>query len=307
MIYTITLNPSIDCYLKIEQPLMLDEVNRADEEIFKIGGKGINVSLDLSMLKIQSTAIVLLGGFTGEYISQCLARNEYIQVKRIPIDGRNRINVKIHQDHKAICVNGKGPEGNPEVQQEIMNALSSLTGNDWVMICGSSIQGFEEGFLQKIADMAHAHGAKLIMDMENLTVQQLEDYHPYLIKPNLYELQLMLGSTKISADSVAGILQGRESLGADNLLVSMGAQGAILAAKDGIYQLIQPNDVAVNKVGAGDAMLAAYIGKLSCGCSESEALRWAGAAGNAVASTLEDIDIQMIESYLARMSVRRIS
>lgn len=306
MIYTITLNPSIDCYLKIGKPLMFDEVNRADEEVYKTGGKGINVSNDLSLLGISSTAIALLGGFTGRYIQESLSSNSLIKVCAIPIEGSNRINVKIHQDHKAICVNGKGPRVNECVQEDIINALSSLTDDDWVMVCGSSIKGFDGDFFSKIADIVHIRRAKLVVDMENLTLEQLKDYRPYLIKPNLYELQLIMKESNITSDNVVSYLSKACENGPENILVSMGADGAILATCDGFYQLIQPNDVAVNKVGAGDAMLAAFVGKCSEGCSFEESLCWAGAAGNAVASTLEDADLKLIQDYLPKMSVNKI-
>lgn len=94
MIYTITLNPAIDYFITLNETLLVDEVNRGSHEIYKAGGKGLNVSKILSVLNIPSKAIAVLGGFTGQYIQDSFSKDSNIEMIPIPVDGMNRINMK---------------------------------------------------------------------------------------------------------------------------------------------------------------------------------------------------------------------
>ena len=107
-------------------------------------------------------------------------------------------------------------------------------------------------------------------------------------------------------ENIEEYLRKANALGIENILVSLGKDGAVLSNAQGIYKLEQPRTVLVNKVGAGDAMLASFIGKLSQGYSFEEALQWGGAAGNATASKLEDITLRDIEGYLLQMKVKKV-
>ena len=109
MIYTITLNPAIDYFITLHETLLVDEVNRGNHEIYKAGGKGLNVSKILSVLNTPSKAIAVLGGFTGQYIEDSFAKDPNIEMIPIPVDGMNRINMKANYGKKALCINGSGP------------------------------------------------------------------------------------------------------------------------------------------------------------------------------------------------------
>ena len=139
--------------------------------------------------------------------------------------------------------------------------------------------------------------------MEQVTSKVLIQCHPFLIKPNLYEMQLIMDDTSITADNITNAMAKARSLGIQNILVSLGAKGAVLSTKGKTLYLHQPNIPLVNKVGAGDAMLAAFIGKLSEGSTPEEALRYGGAAGNASASKLEDNTLEDIQAYLPLMEI----
>ena len=143
--------------------------------------------------------------------------------------------------------------------------------------------------------------------MEQVTMEQLKECRPYLIKPNLYELQLLMKNNKINESNIEEYLKKANEMGIENILVSLGKDGAVLSNAQGIYKLEQPRTVLVNKVGAGDAMLASFIGKLSQGYSFEEALQCGGAAGNATASKLEDITLRDIEGYLLQMKVKKVA
>ena len=304
MIYTLTLNPAIDYFLTINDQLMVDEVNRGSNAIFKAGGKGLNVSKILSLLNIQSKAIVLLGGFTGDFIRSEFEKDENIEILTVKVDGVNRINMKAHYDNKALCINGDGPLADDKVKKALLEKVSLIRQGDIAVISGSMMKGFDENDLIDIADRIHAQKGKVVIDMEKISPETLKRCKPYLIKPNLYELQILLNDKGITKENAKEAIARLRQEGVEKVLLSLGKDGALLGDEEGFLYLVQPNTVLVNKVGAGDAMLAAFLGKLTETGDRQLALRYGGAAGNAVASRLEDIDGGLIEEYLNRMSVK---
>lgn len=304
MIYTITFNPSIDYFIEVYGPLLDTEVNRADHERLKGGGKGLNVSMTLNELKIASTAIALLGGFTGSYIEEYLKDKEYINLHAIPVEGANRINVKIHNEAKTLCINGNGPLAKPETKESLLDVIKKVNCDDWIVISGSSIQNIDNDFISQIAQLVHERNAKLVMDMERLDLHQLQILKPYLIKPNRYEFSLLVGN-EANVDPLVKI-QKVLDCGVENILLSLGCDGAIFANQQKLLYLQHDAIHALNKVGSGDAMLAAFIGKLSQGCPVKEALIWSGACGNAAASTFEDVSYTKIVAFIDHMVVEKI-
>ena len=305
MIYTITLNPAIDYFITLDETLLVDEVNRGSHEIYKAGGKGLNVSKILSVMNIPSKAIAVLGGFTGQYIQDSFEEDPNIEMIPIPVDGMNRINMKANYGKKALCVNGSGPVANNCTVQFLLDEIAKINADDIVIISGSVMHGFPDDFVTALAQAVHQRNAKVVIDMEQITMEQLKECRPYLIKPNLYEFQLLFENDEINESNIDEYLKKANEIGIENILVSLGKDGAVLSNAHGIFRLDQPRTVLVNKVGAGDAMLASFIGKLSQGYSSEEALQWGSAAGNATASKIDDITMRDIEGYLPQMKVSK--
>ena len=305
MIYTITLNPAIDYFITLDETLLVDEVNRGSHEIYKAGGKGLNVSKILSVMNIPSKAIAVLGGFTGQYIQDSFEEDPNIEMIPIPVDGMNRINMKANYGKKALCVNGSGPVANNCTVQFLLDEIAKINADDIVIFSGSVMHGFPDDFVTALAQAVHQRNAKVVIDMEQITMEQLKECRPYLIKPNLYEFQLLFENDEINESNIDEYLKKANEIGIENILVSLGKDGAVLSNAHGIFRLDQPRTVLVNKVGAGDAMLASFIGKLSQGYSSEEALQWGGAAGNATASKIDDITMRDIEGYLPQMKVSK--
>ena len=303
MIYTITLNPAIDYFITLNNELLVDEVNRGSNEIYKAGGKGLNVSKILSVLDIPSKAIAVLGGFTGKFIQDTFDKDQLIDVIPITVEGINRINMKANHNKQALCINGNGPVVNEETIHDILEEIKKIQKDDIVVISGSMMHGFPSDFIITLSKAISKRNAKVVIDMEQITMDQLKACKPFLIKPNLYEFQLLMKDESINASNIDQYLVKLNELGIENILVSLGKEGAILSNAEGIFKLDQPHTTLVNKVGAGDSMLAAFIGKLSEGSSYEVALCYGGAAGNAAASQLEDISIDNIQEYLPLMKV----
>lgn len=272
----------------------------------KVGGKGLNVSMMLDKLQIPSRAIALLGGFTGDYIERALQSYPRIDLTRVPVDGMNRINVKLYHGPGTLCVNARGPEAGSSVRQTLSDLLEEAGPDDWVLVCGNMMRGLDEDFLTGLCTKVHQRQARLVIDMEALSPQLIERCRPDLIKPNFYEFKLLTGQSDLTLENLPQAAAKLRESGVDNILVSLGADGALLAASEGIYRLMQEPVEAVNQVGSGDAMLAAFVGKLTEGCAKAEALAWAGAAGSSVAMTHDEVSADQIAEGLHRMHVHKL-
>lgn len=302
MIYTITLNPCIDYFITVDGEMMDTEVNRASSEVLKAAGKGINVSKILNELGINSISIALLGGFTGKYIEDKISEYKYIKMIPVAVEGNNRINVKIHNDDKTLCVNGNGPVASKSTIEHLKHLLGDTSVNDYVLICGSMMKGICVNDIENLVKLCQINHAKVVLDMEILTLDDYAKLKPYLIKPNLYELSKIFNED-ISIDNVDNYLDLLINLGIENILLSLGKDGAIFYSKNTKLRLTHPLVNAINKVGSGDAMLAAFIGKISENSNVNEALKWAGSAGLTTVTTLEDISKEDIISNLKLMKV----
>jgi len=304
MIYTFTLNPSVDHFLKVDSDPMIDEVNRGTDSLFKAGGKGLNVSKVLSVLGIRSRAVALLGGFTGDFIRNEFEKDVNIELIEVKVDGINRINMKAHFRNRALCINAEGPEVTEETKKRLFEVLNEIKAGDTAVLSGSMMRGLSDEDLVMMAERIREKEAKLVIDMEKVSLSVLKRCRPDLIKPNLYELRILLNDLSIDKENAEEALSGLRKEGIKSVLLSLGKDGAILMEEGEFLYLEHPNTDLVNKVGAGDAMLAGYLGILEKTGDRELALRYAGASGNAAASQIEDITEETVLSFLPQMNVR---
>lgn len=305
MIYTITMNPSIDYYLILEDRLIENEVNRTTKEYYKVGGKGLNVSQTLDILSIQNTAITLVGGVTGVQILEKLKFFSKIKVEHILVENENRMNVKIFNGTKSYSVNAKGIEVTKELQDRILDKLLVIKEGDWVMLCGSMIYNSNDQFIQKISTLVRERESKLVIDMESLNLDLLRKIKPFMIKPNLYEFKILMEDDSITLENIDDHIDKVLETGLSSVLISLGVDGAIYASQDARYKLNQPAIKAINNVGTGDAMLATFIGCLSRGEDIAESLKMAGAAGCLKAMTQDEIVFADFEKITQQFIVEK--
>lgn len=303
MIYTITLNPSLDYFMMVNDELIEDEVNRSINEEYKAGGKGLNVSKILSLYGYSSKAIAVLGGFTGEYIKEYYANVPNVCFIPINTAGITRINVKILGQDKALCVNGNGVIVNKDTEERILNVLDSIDEADYVMICGKMAKGFSDDFIKLIADKVNIAKAKLIIDMESIDIEMIKYCKPYLIKPNLYELGIIMHEENITLNNLKENADKLLNAGLKTILVSLGKDGAYYSDGKINLKVNQPVVKAINKVGCGDAMLGSFIGKLANNKNIEECLKFAISAGCATASKVEDITLDDITHYYSDIKI----
>ena len=199
MIYTVTLNPSIDYIVRLDK-VEIGSVNRMDSDDKFAGGKGINVSRVLKRLDIPNTATGFIGGFTGKFITDTLAKEE-IETRFVQVAEDTRINVKIKADQETE-INGTGPTVEPAQLEELKVILSSLTADDTVVFAGSSAKNLGNVIYKDLIALTRQTGAQVVCDFEGQTLIDSLDYQPLLVKPNNHELGAIFGVKLESLDEI---------------------------------------------------------------------------------------------------------
>lgn len=279
MIYTVTLNPAVDCVFQLDR---LDEgrVNRASQRIFA-GGKGINVSLVLKELGVSSTAMGFTAGFTGEFIESEVERagikSDFVRIER----GITRINAKIKTDTETE-INANGACADEKALEKFFAKLDKISRGDILILSGSIPNGFPRDIYRKILQKLRVKDIKAVVDASDEALTSCLEYKPFLVKPNNFELGEIFGAEVKTADDAAKYAFRLREAGARNVLVSMAGDGAVLADETGEIHFCAAHSGKVkNSVGAGDSMVAGFIAGLSDGFDY--ALRLGAAAGGATA------------------------
>ena len=278
MIYTVTFNPSLD-YIVSVNDFQLGLTNRTTSEQLVAGGKGINVSLVLKNLGFESVALGFVAGFTGEEIAKQVTEMG-VENGFIPVEGVSRINVKL-TSVDGTEINGQGPQITPPKVQELMERLNLLGEGDVLILSGSVPESVASDIYKEIMEKMEGRGVLVVVDATGELLMQTLSHRPFLIKPNQHELGTLFGVSVSTRDEVVPYACKLQEMGARNVLVSMGGEGAVLLAQNGeIYSAPAPEGQVVNSVGAGDSMVAGFM----AGWLEKKDLRHAFYMGLATGS-----------------------
>lgn len=282
MIYTVTFNPALDYVVGVEN-LLAGTVNRTRSEKIYYGGKGINVSLILNRLGIENIAYGFLAGFTGEAIKKGLCeqgvKTDFITLK----DGLSRINVKIRSSCETE-INGQGPDIPQDAIDELFGKLSTIKNGDTLVLAGSIPQTLPSDIYETILNKLSGKGIRFVVDATKDLLLNVLKYHPFLIKPNNFELGEIFGKHLKTKDEIIYCAKELQNKGAENVLVSMGGNGAILLSSDGqIYHIKAVSGKVRNTVGSGDSMVAGFIAGYIKTNDYKYALELGSAAGSATA------------------------
>lgn len=258
MIYTVTLNPSLDYFLSVEH-FAIGKTNRSNEEVYRPGGKGINVSWVLHNLGLESIALGFLAGFTGQEIKRQMETTgiatDFIELP----GGMSRLNVKLKQ-MDATEINASGPILSEKNLEELRKKLSALTRGDILILSGSLPGSVTTDIYKDLMEEVDGKGIPVIVDAIGDALLKTLPLHPFLMKPNHQELSELFDvelSTREQVIPYAGKLQ---KWGAQNVLVSLGGAGAVLLDQNGVvYESEVPRGKLINAVGAGDSMVAGFL------------------------------------------------
>lgn len=304
MIYTVTLNPSIDYIVKLDE-LNTGSTNRVNEEYVYPGGKGINVSCILKELGHDNTSLGFISGFTGEYIVKTLEekklKTDFIKLK----NGFSRINVKIKVSEETE-INGQGPNISDEYINLLYKKLDKLNQDDILILAGSIPSTLDEKLYENIMSRLEEKNIKIVVDATKNLLLNVLKYKPFLIKPNNDELEEMLGVKLNSNEDIVKYAKKLKEMGAVNVLVSMGKDGALLITEDNeVFISDVPKGTVKNSAGAGDSMVAGFIsGYLSTG-EYDYALKLGAASGSATAFSYDLAERKYIDKLVNEISVKR--
>lgn len=286
MITTLTWNPSLD-YVVTVQNFQQGKTNRTMEEQLYPGGKGINVSLVLKRLGITSRILGFSAGFSGKEIER-LIKELGLEPEFIPLSsGYSRINVK-WKDSDSTELNGMGPMVTKQEISLLYDKLEKLNTGDILVLAGSVSRGMTKRVYREIMDHLAGKGVRFVVDACGELLRQTLEARPFLVKPNHQELEELFGVKIQNIKEAAYYGKKLQKEGVENVLVSMGGEGAVLVAGDGKtwYQKV-PKGAVVNTVGSGDSMVAGFLtGFLEHG-EYKNALALGTAAGSASAFSEE--------------------
>lgn len=258
MIYTVTFNPSLD-YIVSVRNFEEGSVNRASDEMILPGGKGINVSIVLNNLGMESHLLGFIAGFTGKEIERMVSDDgcisEFIKVD----NGFSRINVKMRSE-KESEINGIGPAISSSEMTQLLDKLDKLKEGDVLVLAGSIPASIPDTIYYDIMKMLSERKIMIVVDATKDLLLNVLPLHPFLIKPNKQELAEMMNLENLSKEDIVKNAFELQKRGARNVLVSMAGEGAILVTEDGnVYSSAAHKGNVVNSVGAGDSMVAGFI------------------------------------------------
>ena len=302
MIYTVTLNPSIDYIVRLDQ-VQVGSVNRMDSDDKFAGGKGINVSRVLKRLNIPNTATGFIGGFTGKFITDTLA-DEEIETRFVQVAEDTRINVKIKADQETE-INGTGPTVEPTQLEELKAILSSLTAEDTVVFAGSSAKNLGNVIYKDLITLTRQTGAQVVCDFEGQTLIDSLEYQPLLVKPNNHELGAIFGIKLESLDEIEKYARELLAKGAQNVIISMAGDGALLVTSEGAYFAKPIKGTVKNSVGAGDSMVAGFTGEFVKSKDAVEGFKWGVACGTATTFSDDLATAEFIKETYKKVEVEK--
>ena len=281
MIYTATFNPAID-YIVHTGTMQVGQVNRSQGEELYFGGKGINVSFVLHELGLPSKALGFVAGFTGAAIEAGI-QEQGIATDFVHLDsGFSRINVKIKSSEETE-LNGQGPNISEAAVAELFEKLNQLQDGDVLILAGSIPNTMPADSYEKILAHLSDKKIKVVVDATKDLLLKVLPYHPFLIKPNNHELGELFGVTLHSIEEIATYAKKLQEMGAQNVLISMAGDGALLIDETGKQHVCGVCKGTVkNSVGAGDSMVAGFVAGSMHGDYEA-ALKLGTAAGGATA------------------------
>ena len=300
MIYTITFNPALDYIAQVEN-FKIGEINRTKTETILPGGKGLNVSIVLKNLEIENTALGFVAGFTGEELIRKMesqgVKTDFVKVEK----GITRINLKIssmsENQVKETALNGMGPQITKNDMDVLFEKIQKMSTKDIVILSGSIPKNMDKDIYEKICKELKEKGITFIVDSTQELLMNVLKYNPFLIKPNKEELEETLNCKISTKEDIVNAAKTLQEMGAQNVLVSLGNDGALLLTKeDETYYSKVPKGQVVNTVGSGDSMVAGFLAGYYQTQDYEYALKVGVAAGSATAfsirlATKEDVDL----------------
>lgn len=302
MIYTVTFNPALDYIMRVDD-LQSKDINRTRSEEIYYGGKGINVSVILTRLGVENKALGFVAGFSGKQIENMLVsdgiKTDFVHLK----EGYTRINVKIKCD-RELDINANGPEIKREEVDALFEKLEELKSGDYLILAGSIPKALPDNMYEKILERLDGKGVNFVVDATGDLLKNVLKYKPFMVKPNHHELGEIFGVEITALDDIEKYAKKLQEMGAKNVLVSRGKDGAALIDEFGkVHTMGNVPGKIISSVGCGDSMVAGFVAGYAKEKDYAYALKLGSACGNATAfssglATKNEIDKMLQSEYL---------
>ena len=309
MILTVTLNPALDKIIILDN-LKLGKLNRVKENTVLAGGKGINVSEVLTELEIDNLALGIVGGNNGRIITTML-ENKKVKADFNWSEFNTRQNLKIKEknSNRETEINESGKVNKEDIENFIATFIKSIKKNKTLVLSGSLPEGAEKDIYAQLIEQAKEEDVKVILDSSDEEFKQALKKSPYLVKPNLEEIESLLGR---KMNSNCDLKKGAKYLldqGVEVVMISLGAKGAFIASEEEGYRIYTPQvKVSQTTVGAGDTMVAGLAAEID----QEESLKDTGIYAAALATafvesgSISNIKEELLERIKNSIKVEKI-
>jgi len=260
MIYTVTLNPTLDITYMLDE-IRFGEPLMASKVVESPGGKGINVSLALHSMGVDSLAIALIGGFTGEEVL-ALLKEEGLKIDFIRIENETRTNVIVlgERDGKELLIRAAGPPVIKKDTDDICRYIFNIALAPGILVLSGSLPpGVDDDIYASLIAYGRSKGMKTVLDGDGEPLAIGVREKPYLIKPNYRELVRLAGHDFDDDHSVVEYCTELTEGGIEIVAVSLGGRGALFVTRDGAWRGLIPTIEKQDTVGAGDSMVAGLV------------------------------------------------
>lgn len=304
MIYSVTLNPSIDFIVRVKD-FQLGETNRAYEDNFFAGGKGIMVSKLLKNVKTNCVNLGFLGGFTGTFIEQNLKKLNILS-DFVTVNENTRVNVKLKTETETE-INCQGPKISDNEKEEFLDKIRKIKSDDFVILSGSVPSNLGNDFYITIIEILNKNGVKFTLDSSGETFSKSLKYKPFLIKPNKDELKEYARREFKNNQEIVNYVRENLVDKAEHIIISLGGEGALyIDKKFSLFAYpLRVKENVVNTVGAGDSVVAGFVNYMLKHNDVERAFRFAVACGTAT-SFSEDIgELNFIEEIYNKLVIER--
>ena len=286
-ILTLTLNPAIDLNTSVEA-VVAERKLRCTAPTREAGGGGLNVARAIRNLGGSATAVVAIGGRTGDRLVELLAK-ESVAIHAVPVTGETRENVNVYEDASTLQYRFimPGPAFDDEDCERVLQAFRAMDDDvDYVVASGSLPEGVAPEFYRRLAEELSVAGTKLIVDTSGPALQRTLGPGLFLIKPNIDEFRTLIGDEHAGDSQLeAGARRIIDGGGCSAILISLGSAGAMLVHGEGTERVTAPTVRIRSKVGAGDSTVAGIVLALARGADLVDAARFGVASGAAAVMT----------------------
>lgn len=304
MIYTVTLNPALDYFMNYEE-LALGEVNRTGKTQISAGGKGIMESRMLSFVGAKSKALGFLGGFSGQYIKDFLNENQ-IDSDFTEIEDLTRINVKLKSQENETSLDAAGPKLQESEINHFLEKFDHLKEDDIVVFAGTIPKSLGEDFYERLIDKVQKQKATFVMDVDGQKLLDSLPAHPLLIKPNREELEAIFETSFKNNEQIIPYGQKLLEMGAQNVIVSMAGDGALLFTNEKVYFAQGIKGELKNSIGAGDSTVAGFLAEYSQSKDPLLAFRQAIACGTSKAFSDDMPSRAFLEEIYKKVNISEV-